>query len=224
MYASIARHPLFGDVSERDLTMLEGALRLQTFQAGEVIFRRGDHGTGVYFVEDGTVKIAIATSDMRENVIALMSAGECFGELAVFDREPRSASAIAVEETKTVFVPAEAFLAFVRTHPEVALRIILLLSRRLRQTDEVLASMVFFDVYGRVAKKLLELAGSHGQRTDHGVRINIALTQQNLANLVGASRESVNKVLKFFRDKGYISVVDRQFIIREPERLAQRGY
>jgi len=223
MYDSISQHQLFSGLSPKELEALERSIQVRSFSPGEIIFRQGDQGDGLYLVRSGTVKITL-TKEGEESVIALMSTGEFFGELAVLDGEPRSANATAMDDVKSLFLPREAFLSFLREYPQVAMKIIEMLSRRLRQTDEMLASIVFFDVYGRVAKKLLELADSHGELTEHGLRINMTLTQKSLAQLVGASRESVNKALKFFRDKGYLTVVDRRLVVKDRRRLEQRAH
>lgn len=218
----LADHPLFAGASARDLDALERSARVRVFETDRIIFRQEDEGDGLYIVRSGTVKIVVSTAEGEESVIALMFPGDCFGELAVLDRGPRSASAIAVERTETLFIRRDDFLAFLERSPQVMMRIIRLLCQRLRRTDEQIADLVFFDVYGRVAKKLLELGRLHGIRTARGIEIKLPLTQQDLASLVGASRESVNKVMRFYRERGFVAVTNQRITILRPAALEQR--
>ena len=170
----------------------------------------------------GQVKIVLYAEDGRESMIAIMSPGDCLGELAVLDGEPRSATAVALEPATLWYLHRGEFLSSIKRHPDLAQKIITLLTRRLRQTDEQLGDLVFFDVFSRVAKRLLELAASHGRPTDSGTVISLSMTQQELANLVGASRESVNKALRLYRSQGYISVGKQRIVVHDLKGL--RGY
>lgn len=172
---------------------------------GEVAFCKGDTDSTIFLIGSGRVKICVTTPDGRESVIAILSSGDCFGELAALDNEPRSADAVAMEDTTAWRLAQEDFIALLERSPSFARRLISLLALRLRATDEHYTDMVFFDVFGRVARKLLELADSQGVATPRGVEISFRLTQQDLANLTGTTRESVNKAMRFYRDRGYIA-------------------
>jgi CRP-like cAMP-binding protein len=213
--------PIFEGLPDRELDDLAAQVRTRTFREGEVIFHRDDPGASFFIVESGRVKIVLIGEDGRESLIALMSAGDCFGEMAVLDHENRSATAIALEPTRTLFIRGDDLMSFLERSPRAAMRFVHLLGRRLRQTNEQLSDMVFFDVYGRVAKKLLDLGQNHGIPVANGTQIGVSLTQQDLASLIGSSRESVNKVMKFFRDKGYITV-ERQKITILSEKGLQK--
>src|SRR5262245_35257366 len=165
----LAGVPLFEGLPEDQLAVLEERLRSRTFREEETIFHRDDIGNGLYVIRSGQVKISLVAEDGRETVLAILSAGECFGELAVLDGEPRSADAVAMERTETVMLRREDFLEALETHPQLARQIIVLLSHKLRQTNEQLSDLVFFDVHGRVAKRLLELADAHGVKRDDGI-------------------------------------------------------
>jgi CRP/FNR family transcriptional regulator/CRP/FNR family cyclic AMP-dependent transcriptional regulator len=214
---------LFGEFSQSELTNLASSVRTRVFREGEVVFHRDDPGNGLYVIRGGTVKISIFAPDGQETLIALFGPGECFGELAVLDGQPRSATATALERAELLYLPRTGFLRFLDEHPQAMRKIALMLSQRLRETDEHVADLVFHDVYGRLAKKLLELGDTYGRKTAKGVEIGLALTQQDLANLVGASRESVNKVIKLYRTKGYLSVHSQRITLIEPELLKRRA-
>jgi CRP/FNR family transcriptional regulator, cyclic AMP receptor protein len=219
----LANAPLFSSFSDAELAGLAASARARVYREGEVIFHREDPGTGLYVVRSGTVKISIDAPDGQETMIALLTGGECVGELAVLDGQPRSATATAMERTETVFVSREGFLRFVAEHPDAMRKVALILCQRLRTTDEHLSDLVFHDVYGRLAKKLLELSESHGRAGKNGVEIGLTLTQQDLANLVGASRESVNKAIKHFRDRGVLSFAQGRVTLHKPDLLAERS-
>lgn len=219
----LRRVPLFVDLPDAAIHLLASLVRLRAFPAGEVIFHQDDPGNGLYVVRRGMVKIALTAPDGQETLVALMHEGACFGELAVLDGHPRSASAIALDPTETYFLSRRDFLAFLSEHPSVTMQVIVLLARRLRDTDGLLADLVFFDVYGRLAKKILDLADTYGVPTAEGVRIDLTLTQQELASLVGSSRESVNKVMRHFRDRGYLSVSQHRIHILNRTALEHRA-
>lgn len=218
-----ARHPLFSSAPPDELRALVERSRVRTYRPEEVIFHQDDYGDGLYIVRSGAVKISVAIEGGQESTIALMFPGDCFGELAVLDEETRSASAVALERTEALFIKRADFRDFLERTPAVAMRLIGLLCARVRRTDEQVADLVFSDVYGRVAKKLLELAETRGTtHGDGGTTIDLQLTQQDLADMVGASRESVNKVLKYYRDKGFIAVSNQKTTILNADGLRRR--
>jgi CRP/FNR family cyclic AMP-dependent transcriptional regulator len=215
----LAKQALFAGCSLAQLTELARKLQPRSYHEGDVIFYMGDPGTGLYLVTRGTVKVSLESADGQETMVALILPGDLFGELAVLDGEPRSATAIAMEPVEALFLRREDFVDFIEHTPGMAMRVIGMLCRRLRQTDELLGDLVFYNVSGRVAKKLLELARTHGVHANGGVAIRLPLTQQELANLVGSSRESVNKVMRYFRERRYVSIDRRYITLHQPEQL-----
>jgi len=197
---------LFGDLPDHDRQWLQGKLRRRSLRDGETVFCKGDTETTIYLIITGRVKICVTTPDGRESVIAILSPGDCFGELAALDGEPRSADAVAMEDSAVWCLAGEDFSELLDRSPQFSRRLIAVLTRRLRDTDKQTTDLVFFDVFGRVARKLLQLADSHGVNTPRGIEIPFRLTQQDLANLIGSTRESVNKALRFYRERGYISL------------------
>jgi CRP/FNR family transcriptional regulator/CRP/FNR family cyclic AMP-dependent transcriptional regulator len=218
----LAQVPLFADLDAETLQGIATHLRRRAFAAGEVIFHRGDPGLVLYIIRQGKVKIALTSPDGQELSLALLCPGECFGELALLDGQPRSADATALEAVDAYWLRRSDFIGAVMHHPQIAVQVMQVLARRLRQTDEMVQDLLFLDVHGRVAKKLIELTETHGTRTPEGVRIEMRLTQADLAALVGASRESVNKVMGYLTEKGYISTDRHRTTVTRLTELRRR--
>lgn len=212
----LRRLPLFARLSDAELDELAERIRPRSFRRGETIFRKDDTGTHLYLVLEGTVKIALPGELGQEALVALMRPGEFFGELALLDRGPRSASATALEDTSAALLAGDDFLAFLESHP-AAVRVVLeVLARTIRRLSDRVEDLTFLDVPSRVAKYLLDLAQSHGAA---GWELN--LTQDELAAFTGASRVSVNRVLGDLERRDLISIRRRRIAIRDPERLAK---
>jgi len=190
---------------------------------GEVLFREGDTGDRVYVVIDGKVKLGRTSSDGRENLLALLGPGQMFGELSLFDPGPRSATVTAVTDTVLLSLANEDMLTWLTGRPEVARGLLLQLGQRLRRSNDTLADLVFSDVPGRVAKALLDLSTRFGVPSEEGVRVVHDLTQEELAQLVGASRETVNKALADFAGRGWLRLEQRSVVILDLERLRRRA-
>jgi CRP-like cAMP-binding protein len=216
--------PLFADLSAEDRHGLEGRLRRRRFRRGETLFVRGDPGTFLYIIENGSVKITLISPEGKEMVLAVLGAGDFFGELALLDGEPRSADATMAADTDLLLLPREEFMHFVESRPRVALHALAVMSRRLRQTDQLVHDAVFFDVPGRLASVLIRLADTIGQPVDAGVTIGRRLTQVELAEMIGTTRESVNKWLGFYEREGIIHTERGLITVLRPERLLQRAY
>jgi CRP/FNR family cyclic AMP-dependent transcriptional regulator len=214
----------FAHLPEEDLQELMAVAKKRIFRAGEVIFHRDDPGQVLYIIKEGKVKIAIIGPEGQEISLVILGKGEYFGEFALLDGLPRSADAIALERVECYTLQRSDFHRAILKNPRIAIHVMESLSRRLRNTDNMVEDLIFLDVYGRVAKKLLELAELHGVQTPNGIRIDVRLTQQELASMVGASRESVNKVLGYFTDKGYISTDKHRITLHRPAELKERIY
>jgi CRP/FNR family transcriptional regulator/CRP/FNR family cyclic AMP-dependent transcriptional regulator len=215
---------IFANLSDEDTQELMAVARKRSFRAGEVIFHRDDPGQVLYVIKEGKVKISLISPDGQEISLVVFGKGECFGELALLDGEPRSADAIALEKVECYTLQRSDFHNAIMKHPTIAIQVLEVLSRRLRKTDRQVEDLIFLDVYGRVAKKLLELANEHGVKVDDGTRIEVRLTQQELASMVGASRESVNKVMGYFTEKQFISTDKHKITIHRIADLQRRIY
>src|SRR5437763_13938078 len=215
---------LFEDLADEEIQELMSAAKRRTFRSGEVIFHRDDPGQVLYMIKEGKVKICIISPDGQEVSLAVLGKGEYFGEFALLDGLPRSTDAVALEKVECYTLQRSDFLNAIQKNPKIAILVLEALSKRLRATNNMVEDLIFLDVYGRVAKKLLELADTHGVTTDEGIIIDVRLTQQELASMVGASRESVNKVLGYFTDKKFISTDKHRITIHHVNDLKRRIY
>ncbi len=215
---------LFANLAEEDIHELMTSAKRRAFRSGEVIFHRDDPGQVLYMIKEGKVKICIISPDGQEISLAVFGKGECFGEFALLDGLPRSADAIALEKVECYTLQRSDFHNAIMKNPKIAIQVLEALTKRLRNTDNMVEDLIFLDVYGRVAKKLLELADAHGIKTDDGVRIDVRLTQQELASMVGASRESVNKVMGYFSEKDFISTDKHRITLHRIADLKRRIY
>ena len=220
---SLAEVPLFAGLSEQDLAVVAQRVRQRRYREGDTIFHRDDPGVALYVILSGKVKIHHETPDGSDLIIAVLSESDFFGELAVIDGDERSADATTLEITDLLMLTREDLHDIIQRHPRIGLNLLVTLAGRLRRTTEALRALSTLDVNGRVAKQLLSLSEQHGIQGVAGATIGLRLTQSDLAALVGASRESVNKVLGFFRRRGWITVDDQHRItIVKREELAKR--
>jgi CRP-like cAMP-binding protein len=203
---------------------LQSAVQRKQFSPGEVVFKKGDPGDALYVILRGQVRVVLPSDDGNEALIATMDDGDFFGELSLIDGQPRSATIIATQPTDTIVLRREGFQDFLKAHPEAAIDMLTALSTRIRQSDEFIADAAFLDVPGRLAKKLLELADKYGRPGADGIAIGLRVTQRDLAAMIGATRESVNKHLQSFRAQGMIGLEGRRLVIRDRERLVRRVY
>ncbi len=215
---------IFSDLSESEMHDLMSVARRRRFRAGEVIFHRDDPGQVLYIIKEGKVKICLISPDGQEISLVVFGKGEYFGEFSLLDGLPRSTDAIALEQVECYSLQRSDFHNVIMKNPKIALHVLEVLVKRLRSTDQQVEDLIFLDVYGRVAKKLIDLAEMHGLKADDGIRIDVRLTQQELASMVGASRESVNKVMGYFMDKGYISTDRHRVTVHKLNELKRRIY
>ncbi|MCW2798977.1 MAG: Crp/Fnr family transcriptional regulator [Aeromicrobium sp.] len=215
--------PLFSGLDDEVAQTLESSMASASLRRGEILFNEGDDGDQLYVVIEGKIKLGRTSPDGRENLLAILGPGQMFGELSFFDPGPRSATATAVTDVELKSLGHPALSPVLETHPKVAHALLNQLAGRLRRTNEVVGDLVFSDVPGRVAKALLDLASRFGRRADDGVHVNHDLTQEELAQLVGASRETVNKALADFASRGWLRLEPRSVVILDLERLQRRA-
>ncbi len=215
----LAQVPLLSQLAPASLDGVAALMRRHRYAAGEVIFHQGDPGTALYIVEEGEVKIVLGSSRGDEVVLALFGRGDFLGELSLLDGEPRSAEAVATVPSVLWILPRDAFTSFLTAHPQAALVLLAAVSRRLRGADSRIHDGVFLDVRTRLVKLLVELADTRGRSGPHGVTVASRLTQGDLAGMVGATRESVNKWLRYYTDRGLIRHERQRLIVVDPERL-----
>jgi CRP/FNR family transcriptional regulator, cyclic AMP receptor protein len=215
--------PLFEALSEEDARALRTGIIDVYLDRGERLFAEGDAGDKLYIILSGKIKLTKAAPDGRENLLSVHGPGEMFGELSLFDPIPRTSSATALTNTRLAAVAHDDLRSWLSTRPEVAMHLLQALAQRLRRINEVKADLVFTDVPGRVAKALLDLADRFGEERDGGLEVHHDLTQEELAQLVGASRETVNKALADFSARGWLQLHAKSVLILDRERLARRA-
>ena len=223
MNDDVRRMPLFAALDDDAASALRASMTEVSVARGRSLFDEGDPGDRLYVVTAGKIKLVRTSVDGRENLLAVLGPGEMFGELSLFDPGPRTATATAVTETRLIGLGHDDLQPWLAGRPEVAGQLLTALARRLRRTNESLADLVFSDVPGRVAKALLDLAQRFGRPTENGLHVTHDLTQEELAQLVGASRETVNKALADFAQRGWVRLEARAVDILDVERLTRRA-
>lgn len=220
----LKRAPLFKGLDAEAAAGLAEAMKTVTLRRGAVLFREGDTGDQLYVVVSGKVKLGRSGSGGRENLLAVLGPGQMFGELSVFDPGPRSTTATAVTPSELRVLEHGELMTWLENRPEVSRGLLAQLAGRLRRANDVVSDLVFSDVPGRVAKALLDLADRFGEPSDGvGLIVNHDLTQEELAQLVGASRETVNKALADFATRGWIRLEPRSVTILDVERVRRRA-
>ena len=215
--------PMFASLDDAEATALRSMMHEVKLRRGEALFREGDAGDELYVVIDGKVKMGRTSSDGRENLLSVLGPGQMFGELSLFDPGPRSSTVTAVTDAVLLALGQDQLMSWLTGRPEVARGLLLQLASRLRGLNDQVADLVFSDVPGRVAKALLDLARRFGKLADGSVHVHHDLTQEELAQLVGASRETVNKALADFVHRGWIRLEQRAVVILDIERLNNRA-
>jgi len=221
---SLAQVPLFSSLDSTELAALSALARPLRCRKGEVVFREGDEGTTLFIVKKGEVRIVLRSQDGKEATLGFRAAGDFFGEQALLDGEPRSADVIATEACELLSLRREGFLHFLTGHPEVAISLLAILSQRLRSTTRLVNDAIFLDVRTRVVKTVLDLANARGIPGPDGEMTIPRLTQEDLAHLVSASRESVNKWLRYYERLGFLSLLRGRLVVRQLLRLRQEIY
>ncbi|AWB81084.1 Crp/Fnr family transcriptional regulator [Corynebacterium yudongzhengii] len=219
----LARAGIFQGVDPAAVNSLIKDLESVRFPRGTTIFDEGEPGDRLYIITSGKVKLARHATDGRENLLSVMGPSDMFGELSIFDPGPRTSSAICVTEVQAATMNSELLSRWISNHPSISQQLLRVLARRLRRTNDALADLIFTDVPGRVAKTLLRLANRFGTQEGGALRVNHDLTQEEIAQLVGASRETVNKALATFAHRGWIRLEGKSVVIVDTEHLAKRA-
>jgi len=212
----LRKSELFQAFEPDDLARIVAAASRVQLHRGDVVFRDGDPADRMFVVRYGRVAISKRPPDAKESIVALMEPADLFGEMSLFDGEPRSAGARALEASELVVVPYVPLSQAFAERPTLLWPMAALMCRRMRVAEAALADSLFLDVTGRTAKRLLELAGGHDE-------FAIPITQEELAGMVGASRERVNKALAQFVRLGWLAINDRRYRILKRDDLIRRA-
>ena len=217
------KFPLFVDFGRSEFESLEKCLVRRRYPGGQALFHMGDEGGSLHVIERGRVKVTIPASSGEELILAILGVGDLLGELSLFDGKPRSATVQTLEETDTLCLHREDLLALMRNRFDVVEKILKVLARRIRDTDMHLAEAHFLDITSRLAKKIVDLGDAFGAREEGKVRIGVKITQKDLASMIGATRESINKQFKALRDQGLVRISGGTIEILNRERLVQKA-
>ncbi len=215
--------PLFAAIDKDAAQALYASMTPLRLLRGHAVFHEGEPGDRLYVIGTGKVKLGRRSNDGRENLLSILGPGEMFGELSLFDPGPRTATATAVADATLYELSHAELITWLERYPAVAKHLLEALARRLRRTNEALADLVFSDVPGRVAKALLDLSTRFGEEVTDGLRVAHDLTQEELAQLVGASRETVNKALADFAARGWVRREGRAIVLLDIDRLERRA-
>jgi len=219
----VRKAPLFTALDDAAAVSLRASMDSVKISKGGILFKEGDSGEHVYVIVEGKLKLGTSSGDGRENLLSILGPGEMFGELSLFDPGPRTSAATAVTDAKLLSLSHEKLIPWLLENPDVSLQLLARLAQRLRRTNEAVGDLVFSDVPGRVAKALIDLGERFGKQTPEGLFVQHELTQEELAQLVGASRETVNKALADFAGRGWLRLEGRAVLITDLERLSKRG-
>jgi len=214
----LATVPLFGGLDREELDRFAELTREKSYPRGSVILFEHDPGDSLFVVRSGRVKVVLVGEDGREVILGVLGVGEHFGELSLIDDRPRSAHVIAMDDADLLVLRREDFRKRVESSPAVAWSLLSELSRRLRQADEKIGGLVLLDVPGRIARLLLDLSEEAGSAT-----IDKPLTHQTIAQMIGASRETVSRAMKEFQDANWITVEHRRITLADRAALEQRA-
>jgi CRP/FNR family transcriptional regulator/CRP/FNR family cyclic AMP-dependent transcriptional regulator len=215
----LERVPFLAALSDADRQWLAQRVRRRSYARGDVIFLKDDPGEALFIVESGSVRIHVTGAQGTDLTLAVMNANDFFGDMSLLDGEPRSASASALTDSTLIVLERDHFTELVRKRPDAALAVLARVTHRLRGSDQMASDLAFLDAAGRLARRLLEIADQSGVTRDDGVLLNVRITQEELANMIGVTRESVNRNLSEFRRLKLIRNEGRKIVIRDPEGL-----
>jgi CRP/FNR family cyclic AMP-dependent transcriptional regulator len=215
--AILRNDPLFGQLGADTLTRLASYAHSKSVGAGTRIFEKGDPGTSLFAVLRGTVKISNQSADGKDAVLNMISAGGIFGEIALLDGQPRTADAFAVSDCELMQIDRRDFVPLVTQSPDIALKLIEILCGRIRRTSEQVEDMTFLDLPGRLAKTLLWLSAQPGSPPPR----KVSITQREIGQIIGMSRESTNKQLREWEDKKWVRLERGGVVILDPRPLTE---
>ena len=219
---ALGRCRLFAGLGPEALQAIARTLRVRHFRRGEVLFHEGDPGDALFIVASGAIKVVVPSDEGEEAILATLRRGDFLGELALLDGAPRSASAIALEATETLTLPRAQFRALASMEPAIRDALLAALARELRRLTTHVAELHFLDLTGRLAARLARLAEENGEvMPDGSIRLDAPLTQSDLAAMIGATRQSVNKLLREFEEDGLLRLERDTIVVPDLGALAK---
>ena len=215
----LANVALFSDFSVKQLEAVSLVARGKTLQRREELFHKGDHGGEVYVVASGKLKALTTSAEGDDVVFSILGPGEVFGEVALLGVTPRTATVSAIEDCRLLAIDRRDFLSFLRTNPEVSVKLLSVLAMRLKRVSELVEDTLFLNLPLRLAKKLLSLSHAYGEEVAEGIRIDLRLSQEEWGDLVGTTRESINKLVRKWTEAGIVRIDDGYVVILNPVEL-----
>lgn len=222
-FSYLKKVPLFSDLNNSELKLIQRICKIKRFSAGETIFDEHTSGNCLYVVISGRVKIFRCTGK-KKKTLAYLEKGEFFGEMSLLDMEPRSASSDALAECELLVIKKDDFKKLLAKYPHISFQVMKTLSRRLRQADDEIESLSYENVFGRIAGTLLELSSKYGEETSSGTRIKMSLNHQDLAELTGTAREMVSRTLNRLKRLNYITYASGHIVITDTAKLKNFVY
>lgn len=217
--AILSKHFLLRHLAPEELEKLLGFARLRRCTANEVLFQKGDPGHALLAILKGRIRISTISEGGKEVVLNILGPGELFGEIALIDGKERSADATSMDASELLVIDGRDFVPYLQENPELCTRLLVVMCERVRWVSDLYEDVVFLSLPARLSKHLLRLADTYGSDVEDGRQINLKLSQQDLGNLMGTTRESINKQLRAWQADGLISVRQGLITIREPEDL-----
>lgn len=209
----LKRVSIFENIGEAAITELASCLQPIDFAKDAVIFSQSDQGDALYVLESGRVKVVLYGESGREVILTIFRDGDFFGEMSLLDGQPRSANIIALEPTRVLKLSRDDFVQHLETHPATALKVLAEMCLRLRRADEIIGNLALLDVYGRLARILIDLGKRQGIHKDEGIVIKERPTQQELASMIGTSRETVSRVLNEYQRRGFLTIQGKSIVL-----------
>lgn len=219
----VARAGLFQKADPAEIADVSKQLHRVHFTRRQTIYAEGESGDHLYVIASGKIKLGRLGVDGRLHLLTVLGAPEMFGALSVFDPGPRTSTATALTDMTAVAIGSDVLRGWVAHHPEIGERLLRVLARRLRRADHDMSDLIFADAGGRAASQLLRLAKQFGIQEDGGIRVDHDLTQEELGQLIGAARETINVILNDFSQRGWIRLGGKSILITDSERLFRRA-
>ena len=212
---------LFRKLRADELDRLVAFTRWTHPKARTILFRKNDPGTSMLLVSQGRVKVCTHSEDGKELVLNMFGPGDVFGEVALLDGSPRTADAVTIDDCELLVLDRRDFIPFLLEHSDASVRMLEVMTHRLRRTTQLLEDVAFCEGPSRLARRFVHLAEFSGRQVENGIFVDMALSQQQLGNMVGMTRESINKQLRQWRDEGLISWTRGYYTITNLEELSK---
>ena len=215
----VSSHILLGSLAPAELDRLLAFASMQRYASGETMFQKGDPGSSMMIVAHGRIEVGVTSADGRKTVLAVLGRGEILGEMAILEGRERSADAVSLEASELLVLHSRDMIPFLERNPAICIKLLRILSERLRRTSGLVEDRAFLSLPARLAKALLEAAPAVDARTPDGIRVELGMSQKNFASLLGASRETVNTQLRAWQNDGLIRMGRGYVVLIRPDDI-----